>query len=128
MPRTSPLLAGAIAYKLFVLTSAAVPDLIGTTTDTSLVRLVSEGAVTWWVDTSFAGCPDVRSVQFRFTVAPSNSCAGSIALLTPANRSTVASPVTIASTPLPNATIYRIWVSIDGGPSTVLTRSGNATE
>ena len=120
--------AGAIAYKLFVLTSAAVPDLIGTTTDTSLVRLVSEGAVTWWVDTSFAGCPDVRSVQFRFTVAPSNSCAGSIALLTPANGSTVASPVTMAWTPVPNATIYRIWVSIDGGPSTVLTRSGNATE
>jgi hypothetical protein len=120
--------AGATAYKLFVLSSTAVPDLIGTTTDTSLVRLVPDGAVTWWVDTSFAGCPDVRSAQFRFTVAPSNACAGSIALLTPANGATVASPVTLAWTAVPNATIYRVWVSIDGGPSTVLTRSGNAAE
>lgn len=120
--------AGAVAYKLFVLSSTAVPDLVGTTTDTSLVRLVPEGAVTWWVDTSFPGCPDVRSAQFHFTVAPSNACTGSIALLTPANGASVTSPVMLAWTAVPNATVYRIWVSIDGGPSTVLARSLNATQ
>ncbi|HJT18661.1 MAG TPA: hypothetical protein VJ853_14795 [Thermoanaerobaculia bacterium] len=109
--------SGAIGYKLFI-----NGDLAGETTDTSLVRLVGNGAITWRVDTEFAACPDVASSTFTFTV-PAPSCSGSISLTSPAEGATVSSPVSLAWTTVPNATAYRIWVSVDGGPPVIIARS-----
>jgi hypothetical protein len=119
---------GAIGYKLFIGSSAATADLAGITTDTTLTRLVGEGTSTWYVDTMFAGCPDQHSAEFRFTVPPSNTCSGSITLVAPAENATVASPATLTWTPIPNATAYRVWVSVDGSAPTILARTTNTTQ
>jgi len=105
---------GAIGYKLYLSINGAAADLVGVTSDTTLTRLAPQGLITWWVDTAFAGCPDQHSAEFRFSTAATNCPTGSIALTSPANGTTVASPVNFAWTGINGATAYRIWFSIDG--------------
>lgn len=110
---------GAAGYKLYI-----GSDLVGTTTDTSLTRLVGAGTSSWRVDTMYPGCADVPSQTFSFTVA-APACSGSITLQSPADNSTTTSPVAMSWTAIPNATAYRIWVSVDGAPPVLIARSGN---
>ena len=113
---------GAIGYKLYL-----GNDLAATTTDTTVTRLVGTGAITWRVDTMFAACPDAPSQSFTFTV-PAPSCGGSLTLQTPADNATAGSPVLLTWTSVANATAYRIWISVDGGPPVVLARSINNSQ
>ncbi len=115
--------ASAAGYKLYI-----GGDLGGTTTDTTLTRLVGEGLITWRVDTMFPGCPDVPSAQFTFTVPAANSCTGTIALLTPAENASVSSPVLLGWTPIAAATAYRIWISVDDGAPVAIARSINNSQ
>jgi hypothetical protein len=114
---------GAIGYNLYV-----NGDLQGFTTDTSMTRLVGDGANNWRVDTLFAGCPAVSSATFTFT-AGSQPC---ISLLlfeigSPSNGATVSSPVTVTWGPETSATAYRIYASIDGGdPELIARTTGNS--
>ena len=112
----------AAGYKLFI-----NGDLADETTDTSVSRLVGTGTITWRVDTSFAACPDIASANSTFTI-PAPSCGGSIALQSPADNATVSSPVSVSWTAVSNATAYRIWASVDGGPFAVMARSSNKTQ
>ncbi|MDQ6803205.1 MAG: hypothetical protein M3041_20565, partial [Acidobacteriota bacterium] len=114
---------GATSYKLFI-----GSDLVGTTSDTTLTKLLADGTFTWYVVTTFASCPDQQSIQFRLTVPPPTTCSGSITLTAPAENATVASPVNLTWTPVPGATAYRIWVSIDGSAPTILARSVSTTQ
>src|SRR5438552_6245307 len=115
--------SGAIGYKLYV-----GSDLVGTTTDTTLTRLVGSGNITWRVDTIFAGCADVPSSQFTFTVPPPSACSGSISLLTPTENATVTSPASLSWTPIANATAYRIWISFDGSAPAILARTSTTSQ
>ena len=120
--------AGAVGYKLFLGPTAASVDLVGTTTDTTLTRLVPQGTTTWWVDTVFAGCPDQHSLQFTFTVPPPATCGGSITLIAPAENATVTSPASLSWSPIAGATAYRVWVSFDGGAPTILARTATNSQ
>jgi len=114
---------GAAGYKLYLGSGNTATDLSGFTTDTTLTRIVGEGAFTWRLDTVFAGCPDVRSTEFHFTVSPANTCSGSITLQSPAENAAVSSPLTASWTAVTGASAYRVWASIDGSPPVAVGRS-----
>ena len=113
---------GAIGYVLVVNNESQ-----GVTTDTSMTRLVSDGANTWHVDTQFAGCPDVHSANFSFTAGAPSTCGGSLAVTAPAAGATVTSPVTASWTAVNNATAYRVWASLDGGDPELIARTTNTS-
>ncbi|MEO6259164.1 MAG: hypothetical protein ABIP63_02400 [Thermoanaerobaculia bacterium] len=120
--------SGAIGYKLFTSSGNTAGDLAGFTSDTTLTRLVPDGAVNWWVDTVFAGCPEVRSAIFQFTAGSPSVCGGgSIALTKPAAGALVTSPVALAWSAVPGATSYRVWMSFDGQSAEVISRTNDTT-
>ena len=118
---------GAIGYKLFTSSGSTSGDLAGFTTETTLSRLVPDGTVSWWVDTMFVGCPDVRSSIFQFTAGTQSNCGGgSITLTKPTSGAIVNSPVALAWSAVSGATSYRIWVSFDGQTAEVIAKSSDA--
>jgi hypothetical protein len=122
--------SGAAAYKLYVASGNATGDLVGTTTDTSLTRLVPDGSVTWAVAAVFSGCDDVVSSPFKFTAGATSSCpTGSITLTAPANGATLsgANSVTFSWTGISGASAYRLWFALNGGTPAVLANTTNTS-
>ncbi|MEK6372258.1 MAG: hypothetical protein AABO58_06140 [Acidobacteriota bacterium] len=109
---------GASGYKLFINN-----QLLGFTTETSLKRLVGDGSNTWRIDTTYAGCADVRSADFTFTAGTAATCGGSIIVTAPAEGSTVAPPVTATWTAVDGASAYRVYASLDGGAPELIART-----
>jgi hypothetical protein len=109
---------GASGYKLFINN-----ELQGLTTETSLKRLVGDGRNVWRVDTTYAGCPDVRSADFTFTAGTAATCGGSIIVTAPAEGSTVTAPVTATWTAVNGASAYRVYASLNGGPAELIART-----
>ncbi|HEV7429259.1 MAG TPA: hypothetical protein VGQ46_23140 [Thermoanaerobaculia bacterium] len=107
--------AGATGYKLYVAEGDDSGDLVGTTTSTSLKTLVPSGSVTWWVVTTFAGCPDVVSGKSTFTSGTQTTCGATTTLSSPADGATVTSPVTLSWSAVTGASSYRLWISVNGG-------------
>lgn len=106
---------GAIGYELFVSLNGTSFESLGGGSGTQLTRIIPAGSFSWYVVTTFPGCPAVRSAAFSFTVRESKSCpTGTITLTSPANGATVTSPVLFSWTAVPVATAYRLWLSIDG--------------
>ncbi|HMC68714.1 MAG TPA: hypothetical protein VKJ07_06125, partial [Mycobacteriales bacterium] len=84
--------SGATGYKLYIAqANLSSGDLAGTTTSTTLTTLVPGGTVTWWVATTFAGCPDVVSAKSTFTSGTQTTCGATAALTSPADGATVTS-------------------------------------
>jgi len=110
--------AGSSGYKLFI-----DNELQGTTTDTTLRRLAGDGRHTWRVDTTYAGCPDVRSADFTFTAGTAATCGGSIIVTAPAEGSTVTAPVTASWTAVNGASAYRVYASLNGGAPELIART-----
>jgi hypothetical protein len=118
---------GAIAYKLYVaINNSSEFQLIGATTDTHVIRIVPAGITQWYVVAQFLGCDDTRSVTGRFTVVEPTCTTPTITLNAPIGSTTVTSPVTFSWSSIPDATSYRVWVSIDGSAPTQVARV-NAT-
>lgn len=113
-------------YRLFVATGDD-DDFVfyGETTGTSLQRLVPEGLVKWYVVAGYAGCPELRSQTWEFTVGGNACPAVAITLLAPANGSVNTSPVRLAWTPAGNNVEYRIWIALDGGAPFVVARTAS---
>ena len=115
---------GASSYELYV----AINDsnnflLVGSTSETSLTRIMPAGPISWYVAAQFIGCPEVKSATSRFTVVDPNACPdASITLNAPANNATVTSPVTLSWTAIANATAYRVWASLNGGTPNLIAR------
>jgi len=121
---------GATGYKLFIGRSASDADLVATTSDTQVKNVtLPAGTYFWWIDTTFAGCPDAHAAPFSFTIPSTSACAGgTINLASPADGATVTSPVTLQWSGLQGATIYRVWAAINAGAPTVIARSGNTSQ
>lgn len=58
--------AGATAYNVFASVQGEPPQLIGSTTKTSLTAHLA-GRVYWWIEATFDRCPPARSESYRFT-------------------------------------------------------------
>jgi hypothetical protein len=110
--------AGASGYKLFI-----DNELQGSTTDTTLRRLAGDGKHIWRVDTTYAGCPDVRSAEFTFTAGTTTTCGGSIIVTAPADGSTVTAPVTASWTAVAGASAYRVYAALNGGAPELIART-----
>jgi hypothetical protein len=120
--------AGATSYRLFVSLTGTTFDLVGTTTESVLTRIIPTGTIQWYIETDFLGCPSQRSATSRFTVSPDTQCVtGTIALTAPANAATVTSPVTLSWTPLAGGTDYRVWVSVDNSAPAAIARTASTT-
>jgi hypothetical protein len=118
-------IAKSTGYKLSVNGSV-----VATTADTETTLVVPDGKVTWYVDTLFRNCPDVRSETFTFTAGKPITCpTGTITLTGPANGVTLSgdNKVTFSWTALSGVTSYRLWVSVDGSAYAQLTRTSDTT-
>ena len=119
--------SGAIGYKLYIAEAGDDSgDLSGTTTATSLSRLVPDGALTWWVATSFANCPDIVSAKSTFTSGAQTTCGTTTTLNAPADNATVTSPVTFSWSSVAGASNYRLWISYNGSAPLIAARTSSS--
>lgn len=109
--------AGAVAYNVWTGFDGESPSILGTTEGTEIYRVLSPGAVTWFVEALAPGCPAVTSANYSFTVAREADCDVTPATpLSPANGAeNVKSPVTMSWGAVSGATAYRVVVSVQGG-------------
>ena len=119
--------SGATSYKLFIAEANGTGDLAGTTTDTSLKTLVPGGELTWWIVTTFAGCPDIISAKSTFTSGTQTTCGATASLTSPADGATVSSPVTLSWSAVTGSSGYRLWISVNGSSPILAARSTTAT-
>ncbi|MDP9362047.1 MAG: hypothetical protein M3P29_11405 [Acidobacteriota bacterium] len=117
---------GASGYKLYIAQANNSGDLAGTTTATSLTTLVPGGTLTWWVVTTFAGCPDVVSAKGTFTSGTQTTCGATATLTSPADGATVTSPVTLSWSAVTGASGYRFWFSFNGSAPILASRNTTA--
>ncbi|MEA2325313.1 MAG: large repetitive protein, partial [Thermoanaerobaculia bacterium] len=115
--------SGATGYKLYIAEANDSGDLAGSTTSTTLTTLVPGGSVTWWVVTTFAGCPDVVSAKSTFTSGTQTTCGAAATLNSPADGATVTSPVTLSWSVVNGASGYRLWISVNGSSPILAARS-----
>ncbi len=119
--------AGATGYQLYIAEANESGDRAGTTTATSLTTLVPGGTLTWWVVTTFAGCPDIVSAKSTFTAGTQTTCGTIASLNSPADGSTVSSPVTLSWSAVTGASGYRLWISLNGSSPLLAARTTTAT-
>jgi len=119
---------GATGYRLFLAeANDDSGDLAGTTSATSLTTLVPGGTVTWWVVTTFPGCPDVVSAKSTFTSGTQTTCGAAATLNSPADGATVSSPVTLSWSAVTGASSYRLWISVNGSSPILAARTVTAS-
>ena len=119
--------SGAIGYAVYAGTDSS-QSVIGTTTESTLTRLVPRGTTTWFVEAFFPGCDPMRSATSHFAMAVDTSCDGlSITRISPADGATVSSPVTFQWSAVANASTYRLWLAQDGGAAEIFARTTNTS-
>ncbi len=109
--------AGAVAYRVWVASTGSPLADVGTTPETHLTREISPGAVEWFVEAIFDGCPSVNSSKGHFGIPKPATCNNESPVpIAPAEgSSTVKSPVTFIWSAAANAVSYRVFASLDGG-------------
>ncbi|HET7434637.1 MAG TPA: hypothetical protein VFN10_08000 [Thermoanaerobaculia bacterium] len=113
---------GAIEYRLFAKLNDSAFTLIGTTDETSLVRPVPPGTVTWYVEAVFRSCPSTESERATFSAPPSVACAAEAPqLVAPENGATNLEPlVEFAWQPVSGAVRYVLVVQAGEGSPTAI--------
>jgi hypothetical protein len=106
--------SGAIRYAVIAKSEDGTETLLGTTEDTTLVRRVPAGEVTWRVLAFFTGCDAQTSAPSLFTVTRRTDCSDrKPVLLFPNGGRVVPSPVQLTWIGVPNAAEYRVWIQQD---------------
>ncbi len=119
--------SGATGYQLYLAQGDDSGDLAGSTTSTTLTTLVPGGTVTWWIVTTFAGCPDIVSAKSTFISGTQATCGATATLNAPADGATVTSPVTLSWNQVTGASGYRLWISVNGSSPILAARSVTAS-
>ena len=115
--------AGATGYRVFAAIDGGAFANLGTTGDTTLGATLTAGAVEWFVQALFDGCPSLDSAHFTFTIARAQNCPQSGAVpQSPVNATLDHSPVQFDWSAAPNAIGYELWLSLDHGPASLQTR------
>jgi len=119
---------GASGYRLFASTDGAPFTNLGTTTDTTLAATLTAGAIEWYVQTLFDGCPAQDSAHFTFTIPKAQNCPQSGAVpQSPINVTLTQSPVTFTWSAAPNAIGYDLWLSLDHAAPALLGSTTSTT-
>jgi putative Ig domain-containing protein/BACON domain-containing protein len=119
--------ATATSYTIFTSANGAPFQLIGTTGDTTLTKIVPGGTIDWYVEAQFTNCTTLRSATNRFTVAQAQCGSGNVDLSSPANGTTTSSPVRFAWSALPGASAYRLWVGGDNVSPAIIARTSSTS-
>jgi uncharacterized repeat protein (TIGR01451 family) len=104
--------ANAVSYEVWLSSGGTTPTLLGTTTATSLNRIVGPGALQWFVRAMIDRCPPRDSQTARFTFAPEASCRANQAphAVSPLPGARVTSPVDFSWTAPAGATSYDLYL------------------
>ncbi|MBV8517061.1 MAG: hypothetical protein JO197_06600 [Acidobacteria bacterium] len=113
---------GAKKYRLLVSLNDGEPQLLGTTTDTELTRILPPGSITASVEAVFDECPSTFAARVHFTIPRSQSCSdtGAVLVTPPDGAMGVANPVDFSWQPVSGALRYVVVASLDGGAPTAL--------
>jgi VCBS repeat-containing protein len=95
------------------------------TLDTRLQEIIPFGAVEWYVEALFNGCPSTESAHGRFTVPTVSPCNNNpVTLLFPSNGVTVRDQsVDFTWNPQSNAIAYEVYLSLNSGTPVLLGRT-----
>ncbi len=109
---------GAAAYRVWIIVDGSQATVLDRTTSTTSSDAVPSGSIEWYVETLFAQCSSVFSSHRHITVAKATTCGTRQAssLTAPLSGAQLASSVTFSWTSVSGALVYRLWISIDGGP------------
>ncbi len=112
----------ATSYEVWLALGDGSPALLGVTTATSLTHNVPPGALEWFVRAHFDGCPTTESQHAHFSYIPVAQCSDARPLLiAPLNGTTgVYTPVTFSWKAVAGAASYKLWISNNEGPFTLL--------
>jgi hypothetical protein len=113
---------GAEKYRLLVSLNGGEAQLLGTTTDTHLTRILPPGDIVASVEAVFDECPSTFAARVHFTIPRSQNCSdvGPALVAPPDGADGVANPVDFTWQPVDGALRYVIIASLDGGSPTAL--------
>jgi hypothetical protein len=109
---------GASSYRLWAAPAGQPFSDLGTTVEPRLTRELPAGTYQWYVDSIFPACPPIASGKAGFTIATTVPRCGNDtpAAIAPGNDADgVSSPPTFLWSSVPNAVLYRLFASLDGG-------------
>lgn len=104
-------------YRVIASLNAGQPFVAGSTSDTTLTRVLPPGVIHYSVEAVFDQCPSTFSARTRFTIPESQNCSTTPAQLSfPENGAQfVAVPVTLAWSSVANAVRYVVVLRHNGG-------------
>ena len=112
---------GAVEYQLWLGLKGSIPSLLGSTQSTSLHRNIPAGELEWFIRTLFNGCPAIDSAKVVFSFTPPAICNATPPILTaPGDSVTLASSVDFQWGVVPAAQQFKVWVSVNHSPATLL--------
>ena len=99
----------AKSYNVWVSVGGDVPVIAGSTTDNKLTTSVSPGAISWYVEATFDGCPSTASATSNFVARNPPPCATPPRpLIRVAGQVASSSPYSIRWTSPPNVSAYEL--------------------
>ncbi len=118
----------AVSYELWLSVGSTTPTLIGTTSNTSLARLVAPGTLDWFVRAIVDRCPARDSSTARFIFTTPAACRDDQPphAIAPLPNAHVVSPVDFAWTPRPDATSYDLFTIRGNNPPQIVLSTTNA--
>lgn len=107
-------------YRVIASFNTGQTFVLGTTTDTTLTRVIPPGTVAYSIEAVFDECPSTFSVRTTFTIPESQNCpTAPPGLVSPTNGATnVTLPVTLSWSSIPNAVRYVVMVRFNDGAPT----------
>jgi uncharacterized repeat protein (TIGR01451 family) len=113
---------GATSYRVFASVNGAEAAALGTTSATTLHTTITSGAVEWFVQALFDGCPSLSSPHFTFTVPAAVSCnnAAPVTIAPPSGATVNSAAVTFTWSAVPAAIGYQVWTSFNNGTAALL--------
>ena len=120
---------GAVSYELWLAAAKGTPALIGTTTGTSLTRILAPGEFEWFVRVTVDRCPPRDSQSARFTLQPPANCLSNARpiAISPLDGAALSSPVDFSWHAPAGATSFELF-TIRGNAAPQLVTSTTATQ
>lgn len=113
--------ANAIGYRIWIARNLTSFEDVTLTKETQITLPLDGGTYAWYAEAFFEGCAPVKSATAFFRVASADACVSAHpGTITPAQNSTVQSPVTFVWTAVERAIKYRVFLSLDGSEAQLI--------
>src|SRR6185369_9991424 len=112
--------AGAIGYRVH-LTAGGAESVVGANPGaTAVIVELPAGTITWYVEALFSGCPSTASQQATFSILPCTNRTAATLVSPAVNSISSSTDIEFRWSRVPNASGYRVWVSVDGAAANAL--------